>query len=430
MSISVFGLWHLGCVTAACVAEAGQDVVAIDTNVSVIESLRKGTPPLFEPGLAELLQQGQADGKLQFTTDLYSIAEADVLWVCHDTPVDEEDRADVAHVVEQVRATFPYLRDGAVVLVSAQLPVGTIAAMERAFGEAASGRTVSFACSPENLRLGRALEIFRNPGRIVVGIRDDRARRVLEPLLAQFCDNLIWTSVESAEMTKHALNAFLAVSITFTNEIAALCERVGADAVDVEKALRSDPRIGQNAYVRPGPAFAGGTLARDIQFLSGIAERTHVEAPLIKSVIPSNRAHAKWVINQLRTRLAPLKGRRISVLGLSYKPGTDSMRRSAAVELLRDLVEDGADIRAFDPAVRALPQELNGKLKLAGDLPSSLRDAEGVVIATEWPEFRALTETDLAMAADGCLVLDPGRCLAPAIANAKRFKVISIGTSL
>jgi len=182
--------------------------------------------------------------------------------------------------------------------------------------------------------------------------------------------------------------------------------------------------------VRPGPAFAGGTLARDIQFLSGIAERTNVEAPLIESVIPSNRAHRKWVINQLRERLSPLKSRRVAVLGLSYKPGTDSMRRSTAVELLADLVAEGAAIRAFDPAVRALPQGLNDKVTLAADLSSALKDAEGVVIATEWPEFRALNEADLAATANGCLVFDPGRCLGPTLAKAKHFKVVSVGTPL
>src|SRR5262249_31605541 len=253
--------------------------------------------------------------------------------ICHDTPVDEEDRADVAYVVGQARAMFPYLRDGAVVLVSSQLPVGTVGGLERGFAEVAHGRRVSFACSPENLRLGHALEIFRHPTRIVVGVRDAQARDILESLFSHFCSRLIFMSVESAEMVKHALNAFLAVSVTFANEIAAICEKVGADATDVEKALRTEPRIGEKAYVRPGPAFAGGTLARDIQFLSGIAECTHVEALLIESVVPSNRAHRKWAINQLRERLSPLKNRRIAVLGLSYKPGTNSMRRSAAVEL-------------------------------------------------------------------------------------------------
>jgi UDPglucose 6-dehydrogenase len=430
MRICVFGLYHLGCVTAACLAEGGNEIVAVDTDTTVVENLRAGKPPLYEPGLAELLAGDVAAGRLSYTTDLSAIARTELLWVCHDTPVDDDDKSDVDFVMDQVRATFPYLPDGAVVLVSAQLPVGTIAALERDFGAVASEHKVSFACSPENLRLGKALDIFRHPGRIIIGVRDERSREMLAPLLGRFSDNLIWMSVESAEMVKHALNAFLAVSVTFTNEIAAICEKVGADASDVEKALRSDPRIGEKAYVRPGPAFAGGTLARDIQFLSFIAERTHVVAPLIESVIPSNRAHGKWMINQLRERLKPLNSRRIAVLGLSYKPGTDSMRRSTAVELLHDLVADGTDIRAFDPAVQALPQELDGKVTLAPDLRSALKDADGVVIATEWPEFRAITGADLALAKDGCLVFDPGRCLVSALAEAGRFKVVSVGTPL
>jgi UDPglucose 6-dehydrogenase len=428
MKVCVFGLWHLGCVTAACVAEAGHEVAALDTDGGIVERLREGVPPLFEPGLAELLMQGHAAGHLTFTTDVSAVAGADLVWVCHDTPVNEDDHADVAHVVDQVRATFPYLRDGTVVLVSAQLPVGTIAMLELALRKEAPGRAVDFACSPENLRLGQALAIFRNPGRIVVGVRTPRARQVLEPLLRQFCDSLIWTSIESAEMTKHALNAFLAVSVTFTNEIAAICEQVGADAIEVETALRSDPRVGPNAYVRPGPAFAGGTLARDIQFLSQIAQRVQVGAPLIGSVIPSNRAHRQWAINQLRRRLQPLQGRRIAVLGIAYKPGTDAIRRSAAIELLRDLVEEGAEVSAFDPAAGQLPRHFDNKVRLAPDIASALSGAASVVIATEWPEFRALAPADLAGVADGCLILDPSRHLDPAIAKDQRLTVISIGT--
>lgn len=428
MRICVFGLWHLGCVTAACVAEAGHDVVAIDTDPLVIENLRNGVPPLFEPGLADLMQREVGAGRLRYSICLQDVAECEVLWVCHDTPVDDDDRADVAYVIKEVQTSFPYLRDGTVVLISAQLPVGTIAAIEEAFAEHADGREVTFACSPENLRLGKALEIFREPGRIIVGVRDGHARRVLEPLLGGICERLIWMSVESAEMVKHALNAFLAVCVTFTNEVAAICEKVGADASDVEKGLRSDPRVGQSAYVRPGPAFAGGTLARDIQFLSGIADHTQARAPLIDAVLPSNQAHRRWPFNQLISRLSPLARRRIAVLGLSYKPGTDSMRRSSAIELVHDLAAAGAEIRAYDPAVRELPHQLAARVELAPDVESAIKDAAAIVIATEWPEFRKLGEADFAAAAAGCIVLDPGRCLSPRVDVAGKFKVITIGT--
>jgi UDPglucose 6-dehydrogenase len=427
MKVAVLGLWHLGTVTAACVAGVGLPTIGIDDDPKVIAKLGSGEPPLDEPGLAELVQQGLSSGRLSFATDAAEVATADIVWICHDTPVDEDDRADVEAVLRRVEAIFPRLKDGAVVLVSAQLPVGTVRQLEESFAKHANGRQVDFACSPENLRLGRALEIFRNPGRIVIGTRNERTRDRLSPLLSKFCQNLIWMNVESAEMAKHALNAFLALSITFTNELASITEQVGANAADIEKALRSDPRIGPNAYVRPGPAFAGGTLARDVQFLSAIAEREKLEAPLIGNIVASNRAHGQWSINQLRRRLGPLTGRTIAVLGLSYKAGTDAIRRSSSIELLRALKAEGATVKVFDPAVRKLPDEFRSGVIIAGDAKDAIAGAAAVVVATEWPQFRELSADDITGAMHGRLVLDPGAFLSPALRKNPTLIVVSIG---
>jgi UDPglucose 6-dehydrogenase len=311
-------------------------------------------------------------------------------------------------------------------LVSAQLPVGTVAQLEKSFAAQAGGRQVDFACSPENLRLGRAIEIFRNPGRIVVGVRHERVRGKLTPLLQRFCQNLLWMSIESAEMVKHSLNAFLAVSITFTNELATIAEQVGASASDIEKALRSDPRIGPNAYVKAGPAFAGGTLARDVQFLSEIAAQEQLQTPLIGSIVASNRAHGRWSINQLRRQLGPLKGRTIAVLGLSYKPGTDAIRRSPAIDLLRELLADGADVRVYDPAVRKLPSEFSAAT-ISGDAAGAIAGAAAVVLATEWPDFRRLRAEDFTLTMAGRLVLDPAALLPPAVREDPGLTILSIG---
>jgi UDPglucose 6-dehydrogenase len=427
MKVAVLGLWHLGTVTAACVAGAGIAVVGIDDDAQTVAKLGNGEPPLYEPGLAELVGEGLASGRLSFATDPARLADADIVWICHDTPVDEEDRADVGAVFRRVEAIFTYLKNGAVVLVSAQLPVGTIARLEKSFAAQVNGRQVDFACSPENLRLGRALEIFRNPGRIVVGIRRLEARDRLSPLLEKFCRNLIWMSIESAEMVKHSINAFLALSITFTNELAAIAEQVGANASDVEKALRSEPRIGPNAYVKAGPAFAGGTLARDVQFLSAIAEHEKLETPLIGNIIASNRAHGRWSINQLRRRLAPLRGKTVAVLGLSYKPGTDAIRRSPSIELLRELLADGAKVRVYDPAVRTLPEEFHSGVVIAGDAKAAMAGAEALVLATEWPQVRELTPGDVTDTRSGRLVLDPAAFLPPAISKDPALTVVSIG---
>ena len=426
MKLVVFGLWHLGSVTAACTAAAGLTTVGLDLDKERIGKLAAGEPPLYEPGLAELVRSGIASGRLSFSADVAAVSDADIVWICHDTPVDDEDRADTDAVHRQAEMLFPHLKDGAVVLVSAQLPVGSIAALERAFAGAAKGRTVSFACSPENLRLGKAIEVFRNPGRIIAGVRDDRARSILEPLFAKFCDNIIWMSVESAEMLKHGLNAFLALSVTYANEIATLCERVGADAAEVEKGLRSDPRIGPGAYVRAGPAFAGGTLARDVQFLRGLAQRNDLTLPLIDGILASNRAHGRWAYALLKRALQPLAGRTIGVLGLAYKPGTSALRRSPAVELIQALLNEGTQVQAFDPHVPTLPDELK-PVRLCPDARSVASGADALVIGNESPEFRTLSADDLAAAMKGRLVLDAGRFLGATLGADKRLSLISVG---
>ena len=427
MKVAVLGLWHLGTVTAACTAASGVATIGIDDDRERIDNLAHGKAPLYEPGLDDMLRAELKSGTLRFASDIAVVAEADIVWVCHDTPVDDNDRADVDYVTRRVRNTFPYLKNGAVVLVSAQLPVGSIAALEKDFARGRSTSAVSFACSPENLRLGHAIEAFRNSGRIVVGVRDPHSRAVLEPLLSLFSDNLIWMSVESAEMVKHAINAFLATSITLTNEIATIAERVGANAAEIEAGLRSEVRIGRFAYVKAGPAFAGGTLARDVNFLGMLAKEHRVDVPVLDGVLMSNRAHSAWAYGQLRQRLQPLAERNIAVLGLAYKPATDTLRRSTAIELIRKLLKDGARVAAFDPKVTALPNDLAGKAMLAASANDAVRNADAVVIATEWPEFRALSGDDLAGLMTGHLVIDAGRFLGDSVAAHPRLSLISVG---
>lgn len=426
MKLAVFGLWHLGSVTAACTAAASVATVGIDLDRERIAKLSAGEPPLYEPALAELTRSGIAKGTLVFSPDVGAVAHADIVWICHDTPVDEEDRADPDAVREQVEMLFPHLKDGAVVLVSAQLPVGSVAALEKSFAGRAKGRIVSFACSPENLRLGKAIEVFQNPGRIVGGVRDDRTRAILEPLLKTFCETIIWMSVESAEMVKHGLNAFLAMSVTYANEIATICERVGADAAEVEKGLRSDPRIGPGAYVRAGPAFAGGTLARDVQFLRTLAQQHDLTLPVMDGILASNRAHGQWAYRLLKRTLQPLSGRTVGVLGLAYKAGTSALRRSPSVELIQALLKEGARVQAFDPHVSSLPDELKA-VKLCADARSAAAGADALVVGNESPEFRALSADDAESAMKGRIVLDAGRFLGATLGADKRLTLISVG---
>ncbi len=428
MKVCVQGLWHLGSVTAACLADYGVSVIGLDEDQATIANLAKAVPPLFEPGLAELVAKGLESGKLAFTTDkAKAVADADIVWVAFDTPVDDNDAADVGLVQARVESIFPHLKSGAVVLVSSQMPVGSIAELERKFAAVAAGRAVSFACSPENLRLGKAIEIFARPGRIVIGTRPDGAREKLEPLLSQICDTLIWVSVESGEMTKHALNAFLATCVTFANEIATVCEEVGADAGEVERAIRSDPRVGNNTYVKPGAAFAGGTLARDVRFLEGLGRQKGVSLPLLDHVVPSNDAHRLWAMRRLKSLLGDLKGRRIAMLGLSYKPGTDAIRRSVAIELCRLLIQAGASIAAYDPKVAGLPDDLKDRVALAASAEEAICGADALVVATEWPQFRELAAERVAALMPAGLVLDQSGFLERTLAKRDGIRYIAVG---
>jgi UDPglucose 6-dehydrogenase len=427
-NLCVYGLWHLGSVTAGCMAEHFP-TVGLDPDPAVVDGLRDARPPIFEPGLEDLIRQGLAAGRLEVTADLARVATADVVWVTFDTPVDEDDRADVELVVRQVERLFPHLADGAVVLLSSQMPVGTTARLEAAFAAASSGRRVEFAYSPENLRLGKAIEVFRRADRIVVGTRTPEARRRIEQLLAPLERPILWMTTESAEMTKHAVNAFLATSVVFINEIAAACEATGADGKEVERGLKSEARIGPGAYLGPGAAFAGGTLARDVAFLLGIGERLGFATPLLAGVKQSNDVHRTWTRRRLGELLGPLRGKTIAVLGLTYKANTDTLRRSESVALCRWCVEQGAIVRAHDPSIRQQPPELAGPLNLCGTVAEAIRDADAIVVATEWPAFRALTADEVASAAPGAVVLDANRFLAGGLAGDARIRYVAVGTA-
>jgi UDPglucose 6-dehydrogenase len=420
MKITVLGLWHLGCVTAACCARH-HDVIGLDFDEATIAKLNAGKAPVFEPGLDELLAAGLARKRLSFTTDpRIACADTDVLWVCYDTPVDEKDEPDVEFVLRNMRRALAHLSSGTPVLVSAQLPVGTCRKLEAEYPQ------LQFACVPENLRLGRAIEAFEKPDRIVLGIRNEAQKQLLEQLFAPLNARLLFMRTESAEMVKHALNTFLALSISFINEIARLCEHVGADALEVSTGLKTDSRIGLRAYLRPGGPFAGGTLARDVVTLARLGAETGESLFIVPAIKQSNDQHRTWVFRKLQTRLADLRGKTVAVLGLVYTPGTDTLRRSAAVELCRDLLAAGANVKAFDPAIKLLPHDL-GKVALTAELADAVAGADAAVICTEWPQFQQLNWAELVRRMKRPLVIDPNRFLENSLRHVAGVEHISVG---
>jgi UDPglucose 6-dehydrogenase len=428
MKICVQGLWHLGLVTSACLASLGFDVIGIDPNSLLIKDLKNKKLPIFEPGLDELISSGLDNGNLKFElSSPSSLNGAGLLWVTFDTPVDDDDKADVVYVEDQIKKILPDLDINTVILISSQMPVLSIRKLEAYAAQHIPHKKFRFASLPENLRLGKAIDVFTNPDRIVVGVRDQETKEFLEKILFRITDKIEWMTVESAEMTKHAINAFLATSVTFANEIASICEMVHADAKEVERGLKTDARIGPKAYLSPGGPFAGGTLARDIEYLSVIGKINYVPTPLISSVRLSNDEHKKWVRRKLVQKFQSMRDVKVALWGLTYKAGTDTLRRSLSVELCDWLIEQNAIIKVYDPMVKELPNQWSSVV-MSSNAPDTLKDAQVLIIGTEWPEFKENADQILLAANSDLVIIDANRYLGKSKAP-QQFNYISVGIS-
>lgn len=433
MKIAVIGLWHLGCVTAACLADAGYDVIAYDPDALTIHGLQKGKAPLFEPRLDELLTKNLKAEKLHFTSDISKITEAEIVWITFDIPVDENDHGDVSLIMNQIPAIFAHLQNNALVIISSQLPVGSTQKLQTLCFNAFPDKKITFAYNPENLRLGKAIEVFTHPDRVIIGLNIhttdqyilNKAR--ITQLFKPFTDKIIWMSVESAEMTKHALNAFLATSVVFINELASLCEKVGANPYDVELGLKSEERIGPKAYLRPGNAIAGGTLIRDVNYLIEMGKQELLPTHLFSALLQSNYAHKQWACRKIIDVFKHLTDKTITILGLSYKVGTDTLRRSTAIETGEWLAKQGAKIMAYDPVIKTLPDHLSSIINLKLTLQDSLKNTDAVIIATEWPEFTAISADQLLAHTKQSYVFDAGRFLAKNLDQDARIHYFSVG---
>jgi UDPglucose 6-dehydrogenase len=322
---------------------------------------------------------------------------------------------------------LPHLDVGTTVLISSQLPVGSIRRLECIAQNLCPPKLLRFAYSPENLRLGKALDVFLNPDRIVVGVRSPQHKERINRLLRPITDRIEWMSVESAEMTKHAINAFLATSVVFANEIASICELVGADAKEVEKGLKSESRIGPHAYLSPGGAFAGGTLARDVEFLKKASAAERLAIPLLGAIKISNDQHKNWVRRKLNTIFPQLIGVSITVWGLTYKPGTDTLRRSLAVELCNWLLDQGAVLKVHDPAVKELPAMWNDRVQRVAEPLEGLAGASVLVVATEWPQYRQISRDRISGLLPELVVLDANRFV-PHFKGIANVRYIAVGS--
>jgi len=426
--VCVIGIWHLGMVASACLADLGYMVVGVDKDSEKVQGLNRGIPVLFEPGIEELLVKNIGAKRLSYTTDLsQALRGAQYALITYDTPINDRDEVDLSELLATASQLARYLDNGSTIIMSSQVPVGTCEQIEGIIRQANPALEFDIACSPENLRLGAAIHRFQNPRAIVIGANSasalNKVKQFFEPIKA----TKLTMDLRSAEMTKHALNTFLATSISFINEIANLCDGVGADALKVAEALRFDERIGPKAMLSPGLGFAGGTLARDLKILKNLGSRLDYEAYLIDAVLKVNERQNRQVVQRLQSFIGSLENLTIGVLGLTYKAGTSTLRRSSALEIIRELADKGARVKAYDPHADLGEIKSHHEFEFCADAYEAARDNDAMVIVTEWPEFKELDFPLIKSLMRKPIIFDTKNMLASERMNELGFLYLSIG---
>jgi len=423
-TVCVVGLWHLGCTYAACLAEIGYRVIGVDENPNVVQKLNEGKAPLFEPGLDDLISKGLHSGNLTFQTEIKTVAKnADFVIITYDTPVDEHDRADIS-IILRAAEQLKDLRMQGILVVSSQVPAGTCEQLKKMLHD-----SVRVAYVPENLRLGEAIERFLTPDMIVIGADDQTVMSQVKRFFSPIETKIVEMDLRSAEMTKHALNSFLATSISFANEIGNICDLIGADALKIATALKSDSRIGAKALIRPGLGFAGGTLARDLRTLQKLSRDRGHDTPLIDSVLSVNEEQNKSIVEKLKQLTGPLNGKTISVLGLTYKAGTSTLRRSAAVEIVRHLKDEGATVNAYDPHVSAQEGAMLG-INMSIDPYASCTNSDALLIVNDMSEFTNIDFSKIRKVMRTPLVFDAQNLIDPEKVSACGMRYFGIGRGM
>jgi len=411
MRIAMIGTGYVGLVSGACFADFGHDVTCIDKDSSKIDALNAGKMPIWEPGLEGLVKANAERGRLTFTTDLEKGVEgAEAVFIAVGTPARRGDgHADLTYVFAAVRELAKALDRPVVVITKSTVPVGTGDRIAEILAEEDAPEGTSVASNPEFLREGAAIADFKHPDRIVVGAEDERAREVLREIYRPLFLNkapILFTGRRTAELTKYAANAFLAVKISFINEMANLCEAVGADVQEVARGIGLDNRIGPK-FLHPGPGYGGSCFPKDTLALLQTADAAGVEQRIVRTVVEVNDERKKSMAGRVEKALGgSVAGKRIGVLGLAFKPNTDDMRDAPSIPLITSLIDRGASVIAFDPAAMEQAEPLFTGLEMARDAASVADGADALVIVTEWDEFRGLDLDRLAKRMRGRTLVD------------------------
>ena len=433
MKIAVIGTGYVGLVSGACFSEFGFTVTCIDKDAGKIGSLEQGVMPIYEPGLDDLVARNVAAGRLSFSTDLGpSVADADAVFIAVGTPTRRGDgHADLSFVYRAAEELAVFLTGYTVVVTKSTVPVGTGREVEALIRQANPNAQFDVASNPEFLREGAAISDFMRPDRVVVGTESDAARNVMRALyrpLYLIETPILFTNLETSELIKYASNAFLAVKISYINQMADLCEQVGANVHDVAKGMGLDKRIG-NKFLHPSPGYGGSCFPKDTLALARTADQHGAPVTIVDAVVAYNAARKQAMATRVIAALdGGVQGKTVAVLGLAFKPETDDMRDSPALDIIAGLVDAGATIRAYDPkAMDEARPMLPAAVTFCATASACLDKADAAVLVTEWNEFRALTPASFETAMAGNVIVDLRNVYEPEVMRAAGLRYSSIG---
>ncbi|MDH3241319.1 MAG: UDP-glucose/GDP-mannose dehydrogenase family protein [Alphaproteobacteria bacterium] len=432
MRVAMIGSGYVGLVSGACFAEFGVDVVCVDKDAGKIARLTEGEIPIFEPGLDALVRQNAAAGRLSFTTDLAAaVSEADIVFIAVGTPSRRGDgHADLSFIHEAAVEIAGALSGYTLVVTKSTVPVGTGREVAKIIAATNPSAEFDVASNPEFLREGAAINDFMRPDRVVVGTDSPRARELLGRLyrpLNLLQTPILYTSLETAELIKYATNAFLATKITFINQMADLCDAVGADVHDVARGMGLDGRIGPK-FLHPGPGYGGSCFPKDTRALVTTARAAGVPVTIVEDVVEANDGRKRAMVGKIKSAIdGAVEGKTIGILGLTFKPNTDDMRESPALDIVPALIEAGARIKAFDPEGMEEAKRLIEGLETCDSAEDAMRGADAIVILTEWNIFRALEPEAIKAAMSSPVVVDLRNLFSPADMKAAGIRYICVG---
>lgn len=435
MNITIIGTGYVGLVSGACFAEHGHTVTCVDVDAQKIAKLNQGQSPIYEVGLEELIHRNTQAKRLFFTTDLASSASiSELISIAVGTPSAEDGSVDLTYVkqaaenIGKILAKTPKNKrlTHYVIATKSTVPIGTGDVITEIIKQHFDGN-FSAVSNPEFLREGQAINDFLNPDRIVVGSDSKEAENTMAQLYHSFTCPILYTNRITAEMIKYAANSFLATSISFINSLSQLCEEVGADITKVSEGLRLDKRIGRHAFVTAGPAWGGSCFPKDVRGLVHFAQEKNVRLPIVESALEANASQRHFVVEKIKKTLKNLDNKKLAIWGLSFKAHTDDVRESPSLGIIESLLEHGAQIHAYDPVAEQNAKKIIPQIQYAPNPYETVKNADAIVLLTDWPEFRSLDWQKAKKAMKQALIFDMRNMLEPDFLTGQGFSYIGLG---